>query len=671
MPIKERIKTLLKKIAKPQYILLILLPILVLGSGVVYYASRNSNPTTRINYDSAVADNNSSKESSNTTSSMSTQGESTDDTSIDEFSDSTTLDSTTNTSSVVSNSNSNNNNNSNIGSSNNNSNSNNSSNNNNSGNNSLTNTTQSTTSNNNNSTAFTHPGILHSAESFTYMKNTVVANTSPNADTFRVLLSTGFSNASWNPRAVDVIIRGGNGDNVSKLYIDIARAYQCALIWKINGSAAHGEAACRILNAWSSTLTTISGNADRYLASGLFGYQFANIAEIMRDHPSFKLAQFKSMLLNVFYPMNERFLIGNEWGSDHNNAYISNYWANWDLCNMASVVAIGIFCDRTDIYNQGINYYKYGLGNGSIYNAIPFIYSDGTAQWQESGRDQGHSNLGIGLMACVCEMAWNQGDDIYGWANNRFLKAAEYVARYNNGQDVQFSTYEWGTGTKGTIATQTVISASGRGEVRPIWSMIYNHYVNRKGLTAPNIKARLESVGNAEYGAGGHATTFDQPGWGTLTFTGNVGRKTAAEPAGNINSGTYRIINVHTGKSLTLLSSGAVGQSSKGSASNQLWTVSYLGGGEYKIINSASNTALQIQNSSHDNGALITLGAYNGNDSQRFAFLPTDTGNYRIIASISGKAIDVRDWSSDDNAQMIQWRYVMGNNQKWILEKLS
>ena len=42
--------------------------------------------------------------------------------------------------------------------------------------------------------------------------------------------------------------------------------------------------------------------------------------------------------------------------------------------------------------------------------------------------------MGIGLMGAFCEMAWNQGVDLYGYDDNRFLKAAQYVAKYNLGE---------------------------------------------------------------------------------------------------------------------------------------------------------------------------------------------------------------------------------------------
>ena len=148
------------------------------------------------------------------------------------------------------------------------------------------------------------------------------------------------------------------------------------------------------------------------------------------------------MLLTIFHPMNEQFL------TDHNGAVITNYWANWDLCNMASVLAIGIFADRDDLVDRAVDYFHNGAGNGSLAHAVPFLYDDGLAQWQESGRDQAHTVMGIGLMGAFCEMAWNQGIDCYGVDDNRFLKGAEYVAKYNLGHDVPFTPYSWQSGPR-------------------------------------------------------------------------------------------------------------------------------------------------------------------------------------------------------------------------------
>ncbi|WP_081972183.1 RICIN domain-containing protein [Paenibacillus borealis] len=523
---------------------------------------------------------------------------------------------------------------------------------------------------------FAHPGLLHSQADFDRMRQMVNAGTQPYLDGWNQLMNSPLSQAGWTPRATATIIRGGTGDNVALLYNDTARAYQNALRWKISGSTANGDTARDILNAWSSTLTAVSGNADRYLASGLYGYELANAAELMRDYPGFNVTQMQDMLINVFYkPLNERFLIGNEFGQDHNDAYIQNYWANWDLANMASAVAIGIFCDRADIYNIGVEYYKHGAGNGSIYNAIPFLHPNGLAQWQESGRDQAHTQLGVGLMAVINEMTWHQGDDLYGWANNRFLRAAEYVAKYNNGADVPFAAYEWGTGTNGTVQTQTVVSDASRNEVRPIWEMIYNHYANRKGLSVPNIAARAaltrpEGGANTQY-----PSTFDQLGFGTLLYTRPAGSgESASLPGGNIPDGTYRFTVRLDGKALEAAgtaNSSPVRKSTYTGAVSQQWTVTHLGGGQYSIKNAQSGLFLEVASGSLDHGAKFQIYSGNGGDHQRFAFIPTGSGYYRITPVHSNKPADVVSASTSEAALIDQWRYTLGSHQQWRLEPVS
>jgi hypothetical protein len=92
----------------------------------------------------------------------------------------------------------------------------------------------------------------------------------------------------------------------------------------------------------------------------------------------------------------------------HNGAAVGHYWGNWDECNMASVMAIGVLCDKREIYEEAVNYFEYGKGNGAIHQAVNFIYPGGLGQMQESGRDQGHCTLNISLLGAVCQMAWSQ-----------------------------------------------------------------------------------------------------------------------------------------------------------------------------------------------------------------------------------------------------------------------
>jgi hypothetical protein len=65
------------------------------------------------------------------------------------------------------------------------------------------------------------------------------------------------------------------------------------------------------------------------------------------------------------------------------------------------------------------------------------------------------------------------------------------------------------------------ISTAGRGNIRPRWEMLYNHYVNRVGMSAPYTTQFAELVspegGGGDYG--GNSGGFDQLGIGTLTYT--------------------------------------------------------------------------------------------------------------------------------------------------------
>jgi hypothetical protein len=355
-----------------------------------------------------------------------------------------------------------------------------------------------------------HPGMLHTDADLTRVRTELA----------------GRSQSSWKPRPLATVVRGGAGQNYAQFYPDVHAAYQNALRWRISGEKAHADTAGAIINAWSSALTQVNGNADRFLAAGIYGYQLANAAELMRGYDGFDLAGAQRLLKNVFYPLNDSFL------TRHNDACITNYWANWDLCTLASVMAIGILCDDRTLFDRAVTYLKTGAGNGAIRNAVPILHGD-LGQWQESGRDQGHTVLGIGLLGTICEMAWNQGVDLYGYDDNRFLKGAEYVARYNLGKDVPFTAYHWGDGTKCAPRTQTVVSASARGQLRPVWELVLNHYVNRQGLSAPNVTAMAASV-RAEGGGGDYGPAsggYDQLGFGTLLFTRDRTAVTAAATA--------------------------------------------------------------------------------------------------------------------------------------------
>ncbi|KUL88377.1 hypothetical protein ZTR_04959 [Talaromyces verruculosus] len=371
--------------------------------------------------------------------------------------------------------------------------------------------------------AFTHPGLLHTATDFARIQSKVNGGAEPWLTAWYKLTNSSYASSSYTPNPQAIVYRGDDGvhtQNYASLYKDIAGAYALAIRWKVSGDTTYADAAVKILDGWSSTLTALDGSSDRFLASGIYGYEFANAAEIMRTYsgwPSTRLTQFINMMVDIFYPMNHAFL------TNHNGAAIDHYWANWDLCNIASMMSIGILSDNQTMYDEAVAYYKTGGGNGQIGKAIWHLFTvDGESlgQGQEAGRDQGHAMLDFALLGPIAQTGYNQGNDLFAYLTNRILAGAEYVAKYNLGNDVPFTTYV------NSDVTQTVISNNSRGDVRPIWELLYNHYGVLKGLDVTYTKQYRDLVvadgSGAEGGGGDYGTTsggYDQLGWGTLLYT--------------------------------------------------------------------------------------------------------------------------------------------------------
>ncbi|KAK2763061.1 hypothetical protein FQN54_009694 [Arachnomyces sp. PD_36] len=370
--------------------------------------------------------------------------------------------------------------------------------------------------------AFTHPGMLHTDDDFARMVTKVEANATPWITGWELLTSNDHSSETYTPNPQEIVYRGDDGthgENYQILYNDVAAAYALALRWKISGDTKYADTAVEILNGWASTLTQITGTSDAALAAGIYGYQFANAAEIMRNYTGWAAEDqttFADMMVDVFYAINTDFL------TRHNDAEIDHYWANWDLCNMASILSIAILTDDQEKFDEAINYFESGAGNGQANNFIWELHDvDGKilGQGQEAGRDQGHATLDFSLVGVFMQMAYNQGVDLFEYDDNLILAGSEYCSKYNIGEDVPYTTYT------NSDVTQDVISENGRGEIRPAWELLYAHYSSIKGLDASYTGQMRDLVneqsGGAEGGGGNYGSTsggYDQLGYGTLTF---------------------------------------------------------------------------------------------------------------------------------------------------------
>lgn len=352
---------------------------------------------------------------------------------------------------------------------------------------------------------FLHPGGLHTLADLERMKAMVAQGQQPYVVGWEELQKDPWAQSTFEPRPM-----ANMGNSRQAASVDAHAAYLNAIRWYISGDEAHARCAIRICNAWSAAVNQVpQARSDQGLLGIPIG-EFALAAEVLRVCPLWEKAdfeRFKKMMLEYLYPVSRDFLRG------HSGRTVDYFWTNWDAANMVAMVAIGVLCDRADIYQEGIDYFKHGLGNGAIRNAVPALHRmpDGTVlgQWQESGRDQEHAQLGVGFLGAFCQVAWNQGDDLFAYDHNRLLAGAEYVAKSNQMRDVPFTYYN---NSQGLNNRWLSINGIGQLEGRPVWELIYNHYEVLKGIPAPYSR-RMAELLRPEHGSKDHF------GYGSLTFS--------------------------------------------------------------------------------------------------------------------------------------------------------
>lgn len=228
------------------------------------------------------------------------------------------------------------------------------------------------------------------------------------------------------------------------------------------------EQSCRIINAYASLLKRVEGH-DAPLCT-IQGYDLVRAMTLMRSH---KTKQWDSMVRLVWLPVLDRF----EADSPYANG-------NWGAIVNRMRMACGIYLQDSTLYRSAVDYFLHANDNGSL----PRYISE-TGQCQETGRDQAHVQLGLEALAQTCEMAWEQGDDLWGAYDNRLMKGFEYCAKYNLGYDVPFTTWQDCTGLYNDWREPGAMS---RGKFWDIYQLPFDHYNGRTHTPMPYTKKVLK-----------------------------------------------------------------------------------------------------------------------------------------------------------------------------------
>lgn len=247
-------------------------------------------------------------------------------------------------------------------------------------------------------------------------------------------------------------------------------------MWQAWQRAQQGDktTALNIINAYAHTLQRFDGH-DAPLCT-IQAYWLLRAMILLKDQQT---TEWKAMVRRAILPVVDKF--------EANSPYANGNWGHIvNRCRMAAA----IFLEDRALYQHAVDIYLHANDNGSLPN-----YVGSSGQCQETGRDQGHAQLGLGAMCEICEMAWEQGDDLWGASDNRLMKGMEYTAKYNLGYDVPFERW---TDCTGLYNDWTEPGSMGRGQIRCIYDLPYQHYVGRKGLKMPYTKKLLDLQKKAE-----------------------------------------------------------------------------------------------------------------------------------------------------------------------------
>lgn len=400
---------------------------------------------------------------------------------------------------------------------------------------------------------FRHPGGLHTQADFDRVKQQLKEGNERVTAAYNVLKNAAYSSASAATYPAETIVRGGSGEN----YINAARgatiAYQNALRWKIDGTEENAKHAVQVLMKWCNTTKAVSGTSDQCLARGLYGYQFAQAAELMRDYEGWSREDFKKFqqwMLDVWYPGCIGFLRGRNGTWENADKWWQapgHYWSNWGLCNALAVISIGVLCDDVFIYNQGMSFIKYDqVGTFKDPRTANPILNDGlaefwgnlvvtTTEWaqetgaygkvgqmNESGRDTGHSAMALGLAVDIAQQGWNQGDDLFAYMDHRIAAGIEYVAAQTQSvAGLPWTNYHYASSgyyysdSRSNLMTGPALGA----QMRPYWGTVIGHYEGVKGVRMPFSEVSYENMGIDAGGQGGTSGGYDHLGYSVLMNT--------------------------------------------------------------------------------------------------------------------------------------------------------
>ncbi|WP_036720711.1 RICIN domain-containing protein [Paenibacillus harenae] len=185
-------------------------------------------------------------------------------------------------------------------------------------------------------------------------------------------------------------------------------------------------------------------------------------------------------------------------------------------------------------------------------------------------------------------------------------------------------------------------------------------------VTIPNI-----AVTNGQATIGFYASNSSASQWADIDRVEFI---RSDQYNGVVSGGTYKLINTNSGKALEVDAWGTANGSNVqiwtegASQANQLWQVTHTGGGAYKLINAHSGKSLEVSGLATANGSNVQIGDY---ASQHWRIVDTGSGYMKLIDTNSGKALDVAGSGTSDGTNVHIWDDLGNGAQRWKLVRVS
>lgn len=332
--------------------------------------------------------------------------------------------------------------------------------------------------------SFQHPALVNTRADLDFIKQKVEAKEQPWYGAWQNMCNEWKANSSYTTGGSTNGDIGGSDGNRQRASRDAQAAYYNILRWYVTGDEAHAKCAVNILNKWTETVTEVASE-QLYQLPIISMVEAAELVSLYDGWVQEDREAFKTMCLEKWYPGLKNFL-----------AHCGS-WPGWDGPANLGCMVVGVFCDRQDIFDEAVRYYKEGAegtgyGGGRLTNMI----FNNKGQSIEMGRDMPHAEIGLDAAAELCEVAWNNGIDLWSLEDNLLLKGFEYLYRYNLEHLCDWTSYN-------DCADRYFYSVSLNSPYRitgfPGSEATFNHYVLRKGMDAPYITNAIRLRGLQNY----------------------------------------------------------------------------------------------------------------------------------------------------------------------------